>query len=136
MIAADTTVVVAAFSSWHVAHEAAKSALDLDIDTRLPAHALLESYSVLTRLPQPHRAAPRAVSEFLFERFRRPPLTLTARGHLDLVRQTASLELPGGMIYDALIAATAREAEAALLTRDRRAIPVYELLGVAYRFVE
>ncbi len=35
----------------------------------------------------------------------------------------------GGRIYDGLVAATSRAAGASLLTRDRRALPVYELVG-------
>lgn len=49
MIAADTSVVVAAFASWHEGHESALVALARR--PRLPGHVALESYSVLTRLP-------------------------------------------------------------------------------------
>lgn len=35
----------------------------------LPAHCLLETYSVLTGFPPPHRAAPRLVDEWLKGRF-------------------------------------------------------------------
>jgi predicted nucleic acid-binding protein len=134
LIAADTTVLVAAFSAWHIGHGAANAALGSK--TRIPAHALIESYSVLTRLPPPHRAAPDAVASFLLERFPEPPLTLPAKSHRALVREVERLGLPGGMVYDALIAATARHASASLLTRDRRAIPVYEMLGADYVFVD
>lgn len=54
MIAVDTSIVVAAFASWHEAHEAARGALSEE--PRLPAQVAVESYSVLTRLPPPHRA--------------------------------------------------------------------------------
>ena len=42
-------MVVAALSRWHDEHEAAATALDGV--SALPAHALTEAYSVLTRLP-------------------------------------------------------------------------------------
>lgn len=72
MIAADTSVVVAAFASWHEGHEAALRALRRGV--RLPAQVLVESYSVLTRLPPPHRAAAAVVESFLAERFPAAPL--------------------------------------------------------------
>lgn len=50
MIALDSSVVIACFGSWHEHHLAAR--MTLEEDPRLPAHAGLEAYSVLTRLPQ------------------------------------------------------------------------------------
>ena len=47
MKAADTSVVIAAFASWHEKHEAARRALDEGL--RLIEHCSLETYSVLTR---------------------------------------------------------------------------------------
>lgn len=38
--------------------------------------------------------------------------------------------MAGGAIYDALIAATAKHAGAVLVTRDRRALPTYDTIGV------
>jgi hypothetical protein len=38
----------------------------------------------------------------------------------------------GGAIYDALVGATDKHAGVKLLTRDRRATRMYELLGVDY----
>lgn len=67
MLAVDTSVVVAAFATWHDGHGAALAALDRH--PRLPAHVLLESYSVLTRLPPPHRTSPATASSFLELRF-------------------------------------------------------------------
>ena len=43
--------------------------------------------------------------------------------------------ITGGGLYDVLIAATAKHAEATLLTRDRRATRVYEALGAAFQMV-
>jgi predicted nucleic acid-binding protein len=122
---ADTSVVVAGFASWHEGHAAARAALTNAV--RLPAHVALEVYSVLTRLPPPHRATSSIVLDFLEARFRKPYLTLPASGHRSLLR---------GALYDALVAATAREAGATLLTRDRRAVRVYEALGAPFRLVE
>lgn len=130
MIAVDTSVVVAAFASWHEAHRA--SAQLLDRRPRLPAHALIESYSVLTRLPAPHRADAGIVAAFLAERFRSPPLTLPGDAQAALIATAAAAGLTGGSVYDALIAATAKHAGTVLHTRDRRAVPTYERIGVRF----
>jgi len=133
LIAVDTSVVVAAFASWHEGHPAAAAVLSRR--PRVPAHVLVESFSVLTRLPPPHRAPADLVASFLEQRFREAPLVLPARAHRDLVRKAADTGLAGGAIYDALIAATARHAGATLLTRDQRARPVYERVGVRHELV-
>jgi predicted nucleic acid-binding protein len=101
----------------------------------VPAHVLVEAYSVLTRLPPPHRAPAALVATFLAERFQEAPLVLPARAHLDLVETSARAGLAGGAIYDALIAATARHAGATLLTRDERARSVYDRMSVRYELV-
>lgn len=46
MRAADTSLVIAAFASWHQTHEPARTALDAGL--RLIEHCALESHSVLT----------------------------------------------------------------------------------------
>ena len=133
MIAVDTSVVVAGFASWHEGHEPAAAALARR--PRVPAHVLVEAYSVLTRLPPPHRAPGDLVVTFLAERFPEAPLVLPARAHLELIRAAARSGLAGGSIYDALIAATARHAGATLLTRDERARSVYDRMQVQYEIV-
>lgn len=130
MIAVDTSVVVAAFASWHEGHAAAQAALARR--PRLIAHVAIETYSVLTRLPPPHRASASIVAEFLTASFAAPPLVLPPEAYFELIVGAARTALTGGAIYDALIGATARSAGATLLTRDRRAISTYEALGVAF----
>lgn len=134
MIAADTSVVVAGFASWHEGHSAARAALTTTV--RLPAHVALEAYSVLTRLPPPHRATSSVVWAFLQNRFPDPYLCLPASDHRNLLREASERDITGGALYDALVAATARLAGATLLTRDRRAVRVYEALGTPFRMVE
>lgn len=51
MIALDTSVAIAVFASWHEAHSVAVEAIGPS--PRLPAHAAIETFSVLTRLPAP-----------------------------------------------------------------------------------
>jgi predicted nucleic acid-binding protein len=134
VITADTSVVVAAFASWHEAHSSARAAV-APVE-RLVGHVLLEVFSVLTRLPPPNRASPGVVREYLARQFEGAPLTLGGRAHEELLDESFRLEIRGGSIYDALIAATARRAGATLLTRDRRALQTYERMGVEYVIVE
>ena len=134
MIAVDTSVVVAGFASWHEGHRA--TAAVLARKPRVPAHVLVEAYSVLTRLPPPHRAPPDLVATFLAERFPDAPLVLPAHAHLDLLDAAVRAGLAGGAIYDALIAATAKYAKATLLTRDKRARAVYDAMKVRYELID
>ena len=67
MRAADSSLAVAAFASWHERHEPARKALDGGL--RLIEHCALETYSVLTRLPSPHRSPGNLIRDFLAARF-------------------------------------------------------------------
>ncbi|MGQ0733286.1 MAG: type II toxin-antitoxin system VapC family toxin [Acidobacteriota bacterium] len=96
---------------------------------------LIEAFSVLTRLPPPHRAPADLVVAFLAARFPDPPLRLPARGYQALLRSLTAAGLTGGAVYDDLVAATARHAGATLLTRDQRARAVYDRLDVRYEIV-
>jgi predicted nucleic acid-binding protein len=56
-------------------------------------------------------------------------------GYVRLLDLAAAENIAGGALYDALVAATAREAGAKLLTLDRRAVTTYRLLRVDYQLV-
>ncbi|MGH3739273.1 MAG: type II toxin-antitoxin system VapC family toxin [Micromonosporaceae bacterium] len=127
MIAVDSSVVIAAFASWHEYHAIARKALARH--PRLIAHAAVEAYSVLTRLPPPHRAQPEIVHSFITERFTEPFLTLSENGYQELLAMVTSGRVLGGHVYDAMIAFTAAEHQATLLSLDRRAAPTYEAVG-------
>lgn len=128
MRAADTSLVVAAFASWHEKHDAARGALDGGL--RLVEHCALETYSVLTRLPPPHRVRGEIVRDFLKARFPEPLLRLSAASYRDFLSGLPDRGMSGGAAYDALVAATAGDHGAELVTCDRRAAPVYERYGV------
>ncbi len=128
MRAADTSLMIAAFASWHESHDGARRALDTGL--HLIEHCALETYSVLTRLPAPHRTSGAVVREFLDNRFRQAFLRLSARAYKDFVLGLPDHNVTGGMAYDALVAATAAGCGADLVTCDRRALPVYERYGV------
>jgi len=121
----DSSVVIAAFASWNRHHDAAVEALAEGAVRDLVAHAELESYSVLTRLPEPFRASPALVAEYLAEDYPGGRLALPERERRKLVRELASLSISGGAVYDAITALTAAHHGHSLLSCDRRAASVY-----------
>jgi predicted nucleic acid-binding protein len=127
MRAVDSSVVIAAFATWHEHHALARKAMSSR--PRLVAHAAVESYSVLTRLPPPHRAHPSIVHAFITERFTEPFLTLSEAGYQELLATVATSQILGGSAYDALIAFTAAEHKATLLSLDQRAAATYAAVG-------
>ena len=133
MKAADTSVVVAAFASWHEHHGRARAMLDSGL--RLIEHCALEAYSVLTRLPPPHRCSGPVVRDFLKERFPQPFLRLDAPSFKEFVLHLPEHDIAGGAAYDALVAATASKNRADLVTCDKRAAAVYENYNVKAVFI-
>ena len=128
MRAADSSLVVAAFASWHERHEPARKALDGGL--RLIEHCALETYSVLTRLPSPHRSPGNLIRDFLAARFPDSHLRLGVAEFRKFLLGLPEQRVTGGSTYDALVAATAASHDAELVTCDRRAAPVYERYGV------
>lgn len=128
----DTSVLVAALAVWHDGHEASRRALS-EV-TAVPAHVLLECYSVLTRLPHGQRIAPASAAAALAA-LRWKVLDLPPDSTSALIAACAAGEISGGATYDALVGTTAREHGLTLLTRDRRARKTYEALGIAYALV-
>jgi len=80
----------------------------------VPAHALVEAYAVLTRLPSPNRLSPADAVELLRENFEKHAhaVSLDAEGYWSLLRTAPTAGVYGGRIYDAVIAAAARKAKA------------------------
>lgn len=133
MIALDSSVIIACFASWHEQHAAAREVLRAS--PQLPAHAELEAYSVLTRLPEPFRAEPPLVADFLRRAFPDGRLALSGRRGPGLPTRLARLDIAGGAVYDAVIALTAQQAGVELVTLDRRALATYERCGVPARLL-
>jgi predicted nucleic acid-binding protein len=134
VIAADTSVVVAAFASWHEDHEAAVEAIKKGV--RLIGHVAFETYSVLTRMPAPLRVAPELVLELLTRNFPEQLLTLPALKQHALLSRLVANDIGGGAVYDALVGATAAHAGATLVTLDRRAVPTYSALGISVQVLK
>jgi len=131
--AVDTSVVVAAFASWHEGHE--RSAEVLAVGARLPAHCALECYSVLTRLPAPHRVGGALARNFVLSRFTEPLLALDPADHFALLDRLVDKGITGGAAYDGLVALTAARHGARLFSRDRRAARIYEALEVDFELI-
>lgn len=98
-------------------------------------HVLVESYSVLTRLPQPRRLAPSLVTAALLAAFADHPITLRDAAVRPMVERLATLGVVGGSAYDALIAETARQHGLSLASLDRRAATTYDAVGVHVDFL-
>jgi toxin FitB len=113
-----------------------EKALAMLTDVRwLPAHVLAESFSSLTRLPQPHRAWPAEVWQALRRNFPEEPVVLSVAGYLETFGLLAAAGMAGGRVYDAIIGATAAQAGARLLSADRRAVATYALVGAEFELV-
>jgi len=126
MIAVDSSVIVAALLSWHEKHEVAARALGRALDAEegivIPVHAIVESYSVLTRLPPPHRLAASDALALLRENFQSLKLAaFSARSVWTVLGQLSAANLGGGVTYDAMILHAAVQAGAtSLLTLNAR----------------
>jgi len=109
--------MIAVVCSWHDCHEEALREIQERLSRKqrmvVAAHTLIEAYSVLTRLPAPHRISPKDALNLLEGNFMRPLkiIVLTAAGHKVLLRGAPDANISGGRVYDALIAACARKAK-------------------------
>lgn len=124
----DTSVAVALLVQTHTAHDAVVRWWD-GRDVALSGHALAETYSVLTRLPGDLRLTPADAARLITERFVEP-LVLGPETARRLPHVLSQLGIAGGAVYDALVALAAVEHGASLATRDARAQPTYETVGV------
>ena len=134
MKVADASVAVAAASPWHESHGAAFDALAA---TRpgIVAHAAIETYSALTRMPEPHRMHPAEALLFLEDWFEDRWIGLAAPAQRRLLARLSAAGIHGGATYDALIGATAAAEGATLVTADRRALVSYALVGADVELV-
>ncbi|MFW6163464.1 MAG: type II toxin-antitoxin system VapC family toxin [Planctomycetota bacterium] len=122
----DTSVLVPAFVEIHPNHERAYRWLERaaagDIEGALSMHSLAEAYCVLTTLPIKPRIAPALAWSVI--RDSTPDLetvALTVDDYRRALQRMAELGLPGGVVYDALIARAAQKIDAeALLTFNVR----------------
>ncbi len=133
MKVADASVAVAAFAPWHEHHVAARRAL-IGAPT-IVAHAAYETFSVLTRLPDPNRVQAIDALGFLEDWFAERWIGLSTTAERLLLGRLADAGIRGGAVYDGLIAATAAAEGATLVTADRRARATYEQVGADVELV-
>lgn len=129
----DTSVAVALCLRDHEAHGRVVEALQ-DERLGLAGHAFFETYSVLTRLPQPNRRSPADVSELLHGNF---PETrfLDASDTASLAGRLADLGIAGGSVYDAIVAVAAIAHGLPLASRDTRALDTYRIFDLDLRML-
>jgi hypothetical protein len=117
--ALDTSCVVPLLASWHAFHARTKQGYELRRARRerlvIPASALVQSFSVLTRMPV--RLLPQDARRLLEESFfDRADVAGMARGAAWKTIQDVSVRgMGGGIIYDAAIAREACDAGASVL---------------------
>ncbi len=129
----DTSVAVALVVADHENHDATVRAMG-DRRLGLAGHAAFESFSVLSRLPPPARRAPAVVAQLLNANFPGSRY-LSAASAQQLLGDLLPAGIAGGSVYDALVAAVAKEHRLVLATRDRRALDTYRALNVQIEVV-
>lgn len=122
VVVLDSSCLIAAACDWHVHHKLTVEEIERRRRARdsllLAVPALVEAYSVLTRLPPAHRLSPKDAAHVLHASWSRSEsVALSAEEYWTLLRGESSRGVGGGRIYDAVIAHCARKARAgALLT--------------------
>jgi len=119
--------MVALVCGWHPDHSRSSAEfgrrLSRGEELVVAAPALVEAYSVLTRIPPPYRITPTNALLLLESNFigERRLVSLPASAHAPLVRELAGLGIGGGKVYDAVILECAVEAGVdVLLTLNER----------------
>jgi len=113
----DTSVVIAALLPKHPSHAPCfvqlQAAESKQIQGYLSTHSLAEVYSVMTRMPSQPRISPRE-AKILLERCLQylDAVPLEAVDYQAAIAQMTALNLPGGGIFDALIAQAALKVSA------------------------
>jgi predicted nucleic acid-binding protein len=104
----DTNVIVAGLLVDHDRHDVCRSWLDRsktnEFQALISVHSLAEIYSVLTRLPMPHRLSPQTVERMLRENladFER--IVLSVMDYEVVLADVVRLGVASGGIFDALI---------------------------------
>lgn len=127
-VAVDTSVAVALVMSSHTAHRAVRLRLRGE-DLVLTQQSLVETYSVLTRLPGDARVSPSDAVRLIDANFG-PPALMPATTVARVPALFAELNIVGGAVYDGLVGLAASANKLSLATRDLRATATYGVLGV------
>lgn len=132
LVGSDSSVLIPALAPIHPEHALCRP--QLRRVTAIPAHALLETYRVLTSAKTLPPSSPLLVANTL-RQIKVPVMQLPADEYLPLILRFAEGGRSGAGVYDAQIAATAKHHGMKLLSRDRRAAVTYETMGVDYELI-
>jgi predicted nucleic acid-binding protein len=125
--ALDASVIVAGLLSSHEHHKPAAAALAALLaepgDVILPLHALVEAYSVMTRLPSPHRLSVKNALAVLERTLRQRTIVVGLDGEEAwvLIEGLTQRQIAGATSYDGMIAACARKGGAQRILTFNRA---------------
>ena len=120
-IALDSSCLVPLVSELHALHQSTVRSYQECIERKaqivLPVHAVLECYSVLTRIPPPFRLPAEIAQRTITESFAGIAVLAGMKSSMlwDYLGELAALHVVGGRVYDALIARCAADAGATLL---------------------
>ena len=131
--ALDTSVAVPLLVQTHSAHRSVVNWWQ-GRPIALSGHALVETYSVLTRLPGDIRVDTVDAAHLLAERFE-DPLVLEPSDSRRIPNFLAGLGIAGGASYDAIVALAAVHNRCVLATRDARARATYDAVGATVEVV-
>jgi predicted nucleic acid-binding protein len=112
----DTSVLVAALLVNHSKHSLAFPKLEMaqrrEVRGYISTHSLAELYSVMTRLPEPLRVSPDEAQAVIMDLSGYlEVVSLQTEDYQAAITQMVALKLPGGGVFDALIAQAALKAE-------------------------
>lgn len=132
-LALDTSAAIPLLLRNHEAHDAMLNRV-ASHEVSLTGHSLVETYSVLTRLPGDARLAPEDAAQLLETNFA-PPVLIAQKMVTRIPLVMAEEGIAGGAVYDALVALPVKGTDITLLTRDMRAVATYYVLGIAFELV-
>jgi hypothetical protein len=124
---------VPALLSWHPEH---RECLRLADGAAVPAHAVFETYSVLTRLPGGQRTSG-PVAQTVLDHWlsRAQVLSLPGGEEASALRAITTAGIEGGATYDGLIGWIAGRHGMRLVSRDQRASRTYARLGIDHELM-
>lgn len=112
----DASCMIPFVCSWHENHDRATAEVQYRVKQReklvVAAPALVETYSVLTRLPPPYRLSATVAWTLVESNFVKSvrTISLDSKTYLDLLRDAAARGVAGGRVYDEVIATCAAKA--------------------------
>jgi predicted nucleic acid-binding protein len=117
----DSSCLIALLSDWHAQHRRTLGSYEKFLaqgaQPVIPAHAILECFSVLTRLPAPYRLTPETARVALERTFSQTAIVvgMNPESVWSMIAMLSRLGLGGGRVYDAAISQSVADAGATVL---------------------